>query len=28
LTRLLPRKMAASVANKTMLTMFQQQSKG
>jgi len=28
LTRLLPRKIAASVANKTMLTMFQQQSKG
>jgi hypothetical protein len=27
LTRLLPRKMAASVANKTMLTMFEQQSK-
>jgi len=27
LTRLLPRKIAASVANKTMLTMFQQQSK-
>ncbi|RXP56599.1 SDR family NAD(P)-dependent oxidoreductase [Lutibacter sp. HS1-25] len=26
LTRLLPRKMAASVANKTMLTMFQEQS--
>ena len=28
LTRLLPRKMAASVANKTMLMMFEQQSKG
>lgn len=27
LTRLLPRKMAASVANRTMLTMFEQQSK-
>jgi len=27
LTRLLPRKLAASVANKTMLTMFEQQSK-
>jgi len=27
LTRLLPRKLAASIANKTMLTMFEQQSK-